>query len=124
MSHQGSIQLTFIFTARPDQVAEGDRIFASHVEWMAKSHHRDGELALLRYNLTKGPEASDSMDPGSERTENTCFVLMEVYESEAGLADHWKQAPEDWSDFGDFVAWASSCQVTTLQQGTVVHSLW
>lgn len=124
MSHRGKIQLTFIFTARPDQVAEGDRIFASHAKWMAESHYRNGELALLRYNVTRGPEASNPLDPTSARTENTCFVLMEVYESEAGLADHWKQGAETWEHFNDFVRWASSCQVSTLQQGTVVHSLW
>ncbi|MDH3538996.1 MAG: hypothetical protein OEP52_03285 [Acidimicrobiia bacterium] len=47
MSHQGATQITFIFTAGPDQVAKGDRIFASHAEILEKTHHREGELALL-----------------------------------------------------------------------------
>ena len=58
MSHKGKTQISFIFTAPPDLVAEGDRIFASHAAWMEKTHHRDGELALLVYNVAKGPELS------------------------------------------------------------------
>ena len=26
----------------PDQVAEGDRIYRSHIDWMKATHHRDG----------------------------------------------------------------------------------
>ena len=46
MAYTGKIQLTVIFTATPDLVAEGDRIFNSHAAWMAKSHYRDGNKAL------------------------------------------------------------------------------
>ncbi len=124
MSHEGKTQITFIFTVSPNLVGEGDRIFASHAAWMAGSHYREGDLALLRYNVTRGPEASNPMDPSSERTENTCFVLMEVYATPDGLADHCKQGSEGWQDFNAFVEWASSCKITTLQQGEVIHSLW
>ena len=34
MSHKGNTQLTVIFTATPDLVEEGDRIFESHAQWM------------------------------------------------------------------------------------------
>ena len=73
MSHKGRTQITFIITAEPDQVAEGDRLFASHAAWIDKTHHRDGDLALLLYNVVKGPELSNSLDPGSASTGNTCF---------------------------------------------------
>ena len=55
-AHKGKVQLTIIFSAPADQVVEGDRIFESHAKWMAKTHHREGKKALLRYNLTKGAE--------------------------------------------------------------------
>jgi hypothetical protein len=84
VSHKGKTQITIIFTATPDLVAEGDRIFASHAKWMERTHYREGELALLRYNLVKGPELSHPMDPSSEPTGNTSFVLTEVYENPAG----------------------------------------
>ena len=124
MSHEGKTQITFIFTAKPDQVAEGDRLFASHAEWMAKTHYRDGELALLRYNVVKGPELSNKFDPSSAPTGNTCFVLTEVYETPAGLDDHWQQGAATWQDFRSFVAWAGTVDVAVLHGSPVIHSLW
>src|SRR5438105_87857 len=37
MAQKGKTQLTIIFTAPPDLVSEGDRLFASHADWMVKS---------------------------------------------------------------------------------------
>lgn len=67
VSHQGKTQVTFICTATVDQVAEGDRLFASHAAWMERTHYRDGELALLRYNIVKGPELSNAWAPHRSR---------------------------------------------------------
>ena len=124
MSHKGNIQLTIIFTATPDLIAEGDRLFASHAVWMEESHHREGELALLRYNVAKGPELSNPLDPSSEPTGNICYVLLEVYKNQAGLDDHWQQGAGTWQDFGAFMEWAGSTNPTVLHAGEVVHSLW
>jgi hypothetical protein len=124
MSHQGKTQLTFIFTATPDLLAEGDRLFASHAQWMERSHRRDGELALLHYNVVKGPELSNPLDPSSAPTGNTCFVLDEVYESPAGLEDHWKQGAGNWEEFGAFVSWAGKVKLAVLHGSPVVYSLW
>ena len=124
MAQKGNIQLTIIFTATPDLVAEGDRIFGSHAAWMAESHHRDGELALLSYNVVKGPELSNPLDPSSTPTGNTSFVLTEVYATQAGMDDHWKQGVETWSNFGAFAEWAGKIQVAVLHGSPVIHSLW
>jgi len=124
MSHEGKTQVTFIFTARPDQVEEGDRLFASHAAFLEKTHYREGELALLRYNVVKGDELSVTLDPSSEPTGNTCFVLTEVYETPAGLADHWEQGAGSWQDFQAFVAWASAVDTKVLHGSPVIHSLW
>ncbi len=125
MPHVGNTQITFIFTARPEQVAEGDRLFASHAEWMEKTHYRDGDLALLRYNVVKGSEVSDPLNPASDPTGNTCFVLTEVYRTPAGLEDHWKQGADSWQDFQPFLAWASQLDnVAVLHGSPVIHSLW
>ncbi len=99
MSYKGKVQLTINFTATPDLVAEGDRIFESHSKWMEKAHHREGDKALLMYNLVKGPESSNPLDPSSKPTGNTMFVVTEVYASNAGVEDHWKQGAADWQDF-------------------------
>ena len=124
MSHQGKTQITFVFTAGPEDVEEGDRLFASHKGWMDKTHYKDGELALLQYNVVKGPELSNSLDPSSEPTANTCFALTEVYETPAGLADHWQQGADSWQDMGSFVEWAQKVDVAVLHGSPVIHSLW
>ena len=124
MSYKGKVQLTIIFTAAQDLVAEGDRIFESHAAWIAATHHRDGERAMLSYNIVKGPELSNPLDPSSEPTGNTCFVLSEIYESQAGVQDHWKQAAESWKDFPAVGAWGGQCKVATLHGAPVIHSLW
>ena len=124
MSHKGKTQITFIFTATPEQAVEGDRLFQSHADWMAKTHHEEGKLALLRYNVAKGPEHSNPLDPSSKPTTNTCFALTEVYESPEGLADHWKQGQQNWPEFSDFMSWASQVDVKVLHGAPVIHSLW
>ena len=123
MAQKGKTQLTIIFTAPPDLVSEGDRLFASHADWMVKPHHRDGPLALLSYNIVKGPELSNALDPSSAPTGNTSYVLDEVYESQAGLDEHWRTS-SDWSEMGALVAWAGKCKVTTVHGSPVIHSLW
>jgi hypothetical protein len=123
MSHQGKTQLTVIFTAPPELVAEGDRLFASHAKWMRNTHTREGEKGLLLYNLVKGPELSNAMDPSSKPSGNTCFVLTEVYETPAGVAEHWKQLL-GWEDVAAVAAWTSKVKVTSLHGAPIVHSLW
>ena len=125
MSHKGKIQLTIIFTATPDMVGEGDRIWGSHAAWMEKSHYRDGNKALLLYNLSRGPELSNPVDPSSKPTGNMNYVLTEVYESQAGVEDHWKQGSENWKDFPALVKWAGKCKISALPAGgPVAYSLW
>ena len=125
MSHKGKIQLTIIFTATPDIVEEGDRIWASHATWMEKSHYREGDKALLIYNLSRGPELSNPVDPSSKATGNMNYVLTEVYETQAGVEDHWKQGSENWVDFPALVQWAGKCKISALPAGgPVAHSLW
>ena len=124
MAHLGKTQLMILFTAPSHLVAEGDRLFATHAEWMARSHHKEGPLALLSYNVAKGPELANPLDPSSSPTGNTSYVLHELYESQAGLDDHWRRGPQEWSDFGALVAWAGGCKVTALHGSPVIQSLW
>ena len=124
MAHKGKTQISFIFTVPADLVAEGDRIFASHATWMESTHYREGELALLLYNIVKGVESSNPLDPSSEPTGNTNFTLTEVYATPAGLDDHWKRGAESWEDFGAFMEWAGKVKVAVLHGSPVVHSLW
>ena len=122
MSHMGKSHLVIMFTVGPDDVAEGDRIFASHGEWM-KGHTREGDEALLEYSISKGPELSNPMDPSSEPTGKTIFVIDEYYASPAGIARHWQDAAENWSDMAAALAWSAKGTVTTLHNGTAVQAL-
>ena len=124
MAYDGKIQLAFIIIAPPDQVEEGERIFRSHAPWMGAAHHRDGDKALLTYNVSKAPELSNPMDPNSAPTGNTCYILNEIYESEAGIADHFQKAMEGWQDFPAFVTWMGKCKVTVVPSAPIFTSLW
>ena len=124
MAHVGKTQLTYVISAPPDQVAEGDRIFGSHGPWMEATHHRGGDKALLTYNVSKAPELSNPLDTSSAPTGNTIFVLHEIYETEAGVADHFEQAMGNWSEFPAFVNWLEKCQITGVAASSVTHSLW
>ncbi len=61
MSTIGKTQITITFISPTEHVAEGDRIFASHAKWMEETHHRTGELAMLRYNIIKGPKLENPL---------------------------------------------------------------
>ncbi len=124
MDYRGTIHLNLVFKANQADVAEGDDLFASHNNWMAKTHHRDGDKALLAYNVSKGDDLFNSLDPSSSPTGKTVYVLDEIYESSAGIADHWQQAMSNWEDFNAFMAWAQKCEIFAQHSGKVINSLW
>ena len=124
MAKKGKSQLLITWVASPDKVSEIDRLVESHGSWMAKTHDRDGPNALLSYDIAKGPELENPLDPSSKSTVNTRYVLSEVYESPAGIDNHWRQAQESWSDFGAMVGMLASCNTQTLHGGSIAQSLW
>jgi len=124
MAEKGKTQLVITFVATPDKVSEIDRLVESHGSWMAKTHYRDGSKALRSYNFAKGPELENPLDPSSKSTGNTRYVLNEIYESPAGVEDHWNQAQDSWSDFGKMVEMIGGCNPQTLHGGSVTESLW
>jgi hypothetical protein len=124
MTYHDKIQLTIVIIAPPDQAEEGDRIFRSHAPWMEATHHRTGPKALLTYNVSKAPELSNPTDFNSAPTGNTCFVLTEIYETEAGVADHFQQSEASWKDFPALVQWMEKCKVTMVPAAPIINSLW
>ena len=124
MAHKGKIQLLFTITASPDQVAEGDRLFRSHGPWIESTHHRTGDKALISYDVSKAAELKNPLDPNSGTTGNTCFILNEIYESEAGVADHFAQAQASWKDFPAFVEWMGKCKTTVVPSAKIFNSCW
>ncbi len=124
MSNKNKIQLTYIIVAPPAQVAEGDRLFKSHAPWMESSHSRNGDKALLSYNVSKAPELSNPLDASSAPTGNTTFILSEIYETPAGVANHFQMGQASWSDFPALIAWMGKCKVTGLPVAPIFNSLW
>jgi hypothetical protein len=124
MAQVGKAHLLITLVAPAAQVAEIDRLIASHGTWMADTHHRSGPKALLSYSFSKGPELSNPLDPSSASTGSTRYVLSEVYESAAGIQEHWELAQNTWRDFGAMLGILGQCNVQTLHGGTIVQSLW
>ena len=124
MAHSGNLQFLVVMSAPAAEVTEGDRLFKSHAEWMARTHYKDGNKALLSYDVSKAPEMENPMDPNTKATGNTVFILAEVYAGPAGLQDHWQQAQENWSDFGGLLTWLGKVKVTMVNGAGIVHSLW
>lgn len=123
MSNMGKTHIIIMWTVSDADAAEGERLFASHGEWM-KGHPRAGDTALLSYSISEGPELANPLDPNSAPTGNTIFVLDEFYESPAGVARHWKDAIDNWKDLSDLVAWSAKGKVATLHSGTAIQALW
>jgi hypothetical protein len=124
VSHQGKIQLTFVIVSPPQLADEGERLFRTHAPWMKATHHREGNKALLSYSVSKGPELANPMDPSSPPTGRVCFVLTEVYETAAGVADHFEQAQSGWKEFPAVVEWMGKCTVTGIPAAPIMNSLW
>ena len=126
MSEMEKSHIVVMWTVGPDDVAEGDRVFEKHAKWMT-GHDREGGTALRRYNISKGPELSNPLDPSSSPTGDTIFVLSEIYESPAGVDEHWRLAvePDRKLDHDELVAWSAKAKnIRTLHYGTVVQDLW
>ena len=124
MARHGKTQLTYVIIAPPELTDEGDRIFRSHQTWMEATHHREGEKALLSYDVSKVPELENQLDPSSKPTGNTIFILSEVYESDAGVTDHLEQAAATWVDFGAILDWMEKCDATVVPAARIINSLW
>jgi hypothetical protein len=113
MNYTGKAQFSLAIASPPNLEVEGDRLFKLHAGWIEKTHYRQGEKALLQYNVAKS-----SLEDG-----NILFVLTEVYETVAGIDDHHKQA--ETADFiDDLRKWFSQCKVIGGANEIVIHSLW
>jgi hypothetical protein len=91
---------------------------------MEATHHHSGPKALLSYTVTKTAELSYPLDPKSAPTGNTLFVLTEVYETEAGVADHFAQAEANWKDYAAFMAWLGKCTIHGTTGAPIFNALW
>lgn len=124
MSHEGKIMIAMQVIANAEEAADGDRLFASHAKFMEETHHQVGELALLSYNIASSPEFENPLAPELVPTGRRIFLMVEFYETEEGVADHWRLGQEVWKDFPEMMGWLQKCEMTILHGSKIVHSLW
>ena len=91
VDYAGCAQWSCLFVCSAELGAEGDPLTAAHPQWMKRTHHREGDKALLFRLVTKGPHPS--------RPDAVVFALTEVYQSQAGFDDHIRQVHEEWDEF-------------------------
>ena len=113
MIYTGKAQPTIVINSPAELEAEGDRIFKQPTAWMEISHYREGDKALLQYNVAKCPGVDG----------NVIFVLTEVYEAVARIDDHIEQA-QGVEHHNPFVKWMDQCKVTFIRDASIIHSLW
>ena len=118
--YKGKTQLTRIWTVKPDSVEKMKEIAESHTKWMKETHYKEGEKALLMLNWCMEIEK----DEEGNQTGNTLFVLTEVYESVAGVDDHYKQAEDVDFNFIPHDMGEMTLSLTACDRGKVINSLW
>jgi len=124
MSNLGKVMISMQVIAGPEEVEEGKRLFASHAEFMEKTHYRDGEYKMISYDIAHGPEFINPLAPELVATGNTIFLMVEIYETEKGVTEHWRLGQTEWKDIGNMMAWLKKCDMTILHGSKVVQSLW
>ncbi len=95
---------------------EGDRVFAHHVQWVERTHPREGDAALLQYTVSKRKNDDGSIN----------FLLAETYATDAGVRNHHRLAHEDKADsrVEDLFDFAAKCDAIGWGAHEVVASLW
>ena len=73
-----------------------------------------GEKALLSYNVSKGPELSNPMDPNSAPTDNTCFVLTRSMKAKLVLSITLSREMRIGETVQAFVKWLEKCKITLV----------
>ena len=86
MNYTGKAHFSLIFTAPPELESEGDRLFSLHAAWMEETHHREGEKALLQYNVAKNSDDDGNIRFVIEQLVLFCRQNLEVIDEKGILA--------------------------------------
>ncbi|WP_196892557.1 hypothetical protein [Aureivirga marina] len=124
MSNLGKVLISMQVIAGPKEVEEGKRLFASHAKFMEETHYKEGKFKMISYDIAHGPEFLDPLAIELTPTGNTVFLMVEIYESEEGVAEHWRLGQTVWKDFEPMMVWLKKCNMTILHGSKVVQSLW
>lgn len=114
--YTGKAQFFVAFRCSAEHEAEGDRLFADHAAWMHRTHPKEGDEALLQYTVSKNHDENG----------NVQYLLAEVYETRAGVENHFRLAHEDEEASGlpHLLAFTDKCETIGWGAADVAHSLW
>ena len=118
----GKTRLTFTLVVPAKSVALADKVFACHATWMEQTHHHTGPMALLSYDVSKMPELTDPVGLKSKPTGKTIYVLNEVYETTAGVEDHFARTPK-WECYDQLLQLIKVSKLTRVAAGSIFNSL-
>lgn len=82
-----------------------DAFWKTHETWMRKSHQmtRDGDDStkprLTSFNIRKGPEMENPLDPDTKPTGNLLYIMSETYADAAGISKHLELVGKDIPDW-------------------------
>lgn len=131
----GNKTLTIVVITPPQYEAQFDNLWASHAQFWRMTHWGAG----LSYEVDKGPQLSNPLDPSSAPTGNIMYVLHECYPADYDhdgappltaqnddIMEHWAYTAVYWSGFNQIIALMQTPGVTvvTLHHGQVVHANW
>ena len=130
----GKKSVTWVWICPTEEGADAVReMMQNHRVFMEQKSHQEGELELLTYFVSEAPEYShepeefDKWYDGKfpKKTGRTCFVLTEIYETEAGLHHHYIESSVFGRDpsFQETFA-MHNIEVITFNQMNIFQSLW
>ena len=119
--YQNKKQLQYIWIFRPELTDIAKRIAEDHTKWMNKTHSKDGDKALLMLNWSIGYEFKNG-----NKTGNMSLILTEIYETQAGIDDHFKQAQNNGATFrDDFSDFERKCEnLVKINSADIINSMW
>ena len=125
-----SVTLTFI-CGDSDAVETLKVFFDSHYEFMKEKCKKDGNLKLIHYYVSEGPEYDNSPQEIAKwmdgifpiKTGRTIFILNEVYETEDGLHDHYINS-KAWIDSFNEILSSFDIEFGHFNQLDIRQSLW
>ena len=118
---QNKKQLQYLWIFKPELIEIANRIAEDHTKWMNETHTKEGDKALLMLNWSIGPEFKDG-----NKTGNMSLILTEVYESQAGIDNHFDQAQKNAATFRDDLSdFENNCEnLVKINSSDIIHSMW
>jgi hypothetical protein len=82
-----------------------DDFWKQHETWMRQSHQmaREGDDStkprLTSFNIRKGPEMENPLDPKTKPTGNLLYIMSETYAAGTGIAKHMELGQKDMAEW-------------------------